>query len=245
MRPSSLRSPYPPPLSPHCRRSLRPKGEDDTTTPDTSATPEPSASPPPLPTEPFRLDAQLQHYICAGAVPFRFTVDKLGSRADDFIRVADASGGSTRVAVGAIIELSESCRVKLEATGRTLTFFRPIQIHGVTMLKFVLPAALAIAAAQAASACEDRVTIDPMQARELLSTIANGGADPLDQFFAFDTLMCADQTGIRDLALRTGGRVVECHHQGSGAAAQPVRDGNHRRATVAGRRVEHRALQGH
>jgi len=102
---------------------LRPKGEDDTTTPDTSATPEPSASPPPLPTEPFRLDAQLQHYICAGAVPFRFTVDKLGSRADDFIRVADASGGSTRVAVGAIIELSESCRVKLEATGRTLTFF--------------------------------------------------------------------------------------------------------------------------
>jgi len=72
------------------------------------------------------------------------------------------------------------------------------------MLKFVLPAALAIAAAQAASACEDRVTIDPMQARELLSTIANGGADPLDQFFAFDTLMCADQTGIRDLALRTG-----------------------------------------
>ncbi|NBB97716.1 MAG: hypothetical protein GVY34_06020 [Alphaproteobacteria bacterium] len=73
------------------------------------------------------------------------------------------------------------------------------------MLNYVLPAAaFALVTAQAAFACEDRVTIDPMQARELLSTIANDGADPLDQFFAFDTLMCADQTGIRDLALRTG-----------------------------------------
>lgn len=73
------------------------------------------------------------------------------------------------------------------------------------MLRYVLPAAaLALVTAQSAGACEDRVTIDPMQAPELLSTIANDGADPLDQFFAFDTLMCADQTGIRDLALRTG-----------------------------------------
>ncbi|NBB97717.1 MAG: hypothetical protein GVY34_06025 [Alphaproteobacteria bacterium] len=103
---------------------LRPKDEDDAApAPDISTAPDANASPPPLPTEPFRLDAQLQHYICAGAVPLRFTVDKLGSRADEFIRVADAAGGSTRVAVGAIIELTDGCRVKLESTGRTLSFY--------------------------------------------------------------------------------------------------------------------------
>lgn len=103
---------------------LRPKGDDAAATaPDVSTAPDANTSPPPLPTEPFRLDAQLQHYICAGDVPFRFTVDKLGSRADEFIRVGNAAGGSTRVAVGAIIELADRCRVKLESTGRTLTFY--------------------------------------------------------------------------------------------------------------------------
>lgn len=87
------------------------------------STPEIAATPSPLPSEPFRLAAQQQHFMCPNQVPFRFSVDKLGSRASDFIRVADASGGSTRVAVGTVIDLSNGCRVKLESTGRTLTFF--------------------------------------------------------------------------------------------------------------------------
>lgn len=83
------------------------------------------------------------------------------------------------------------------------------------MLRPVLPAAILSAfLAQPIIACEDRVTVDPMQARELLTTVASDEADPLDQFFAFDTLMCADQTGIRDLALRTGAASTNATIQG-------------------------------
>lgn len=55
-----------------------------------------------------------------------------------------------------------------------------------------------------AAACDEYVTVDRAQAADLMAVVRDAQADPLDQLFAFETLMCASQPGLRDLALRTG-----------------------------------------
>lgn len=54
-----------------------------------------------------------------------------------------------------------------------------------------------------AQACEDFVSLDRGQVVDLMNTIRDPQKDPLDQFFAFETLMCSNQSGVRDLARRT------------------------------------------
>lgn len=55
-----------------------------------------------------------------------------------------------------------------------------------------------------AFACEEFVSIDNVQTRELIETMRSPASDPLDQVFAYETLICSDQAAVRDLTLRTG-----------------------------------------
>ncbi len=69
---------------------------------------------------------------------------------------------------------------------------------------FRVAALLVIAMASAASACDEFVKIDKAQTITLMNTMSNDQSAPLEQLFAFETLMCSDQPGVRDLTLRTG-----------------------------------------
>jgi hypothetical protein len=51
---------------------------------------------------------------------------------------------------------------------------------------------------------EEAVSLSKPQARELLGTLQDEAANPIDQIFAFDTLICSDQAAIRDMSLRAG-----------------------------------------
>ncbi|MCI4661080.1 MAG: hypothetical protein MRY63_04565 [Neomegalonema sp.] len=62
---------------------------------------------------------------------------------------------------------------------------------------------LSLASLGAAQACEDPVALDQAQVRELITTVRSDKADPLDQIFAFETLMCAKRHAVRDYAART------------------------------------------
>lgn len=61
-------------------------------------------------------------------------------------------------------------------------------------------------AASSAFACDEFVTLDRAQTTDLINTLRSAEADPLDQYFAFETLMCSDQPGVRDLSLRTAAK---------------------------------------
>lgn len=74
----------------------------------------------------------------------------------------------------------------------------------MTRMRSVLALCLGVFSAGAAQACGDLVAIDRAQITDLMTVVRDQDADPLDQFFAFETLMCSDQSGIRDLTLRTG-----------------------------------------
>lgn len=54
-----------------------------------------------------------------------------------------------------------------------------------------------------AVACDDLVKLDRAQTIDLLNIVRDDSADPLDQYLSFETLMCADQSGVRDIARRT------------------------------------------
>ena len=54
-----------------------------------------------------------------------------------------------------------------------------------------------------AHACEETVTLDRAQTIDLLNEVRSPDTDPLLQLFAFETLACSDQPGVRDLVLRT------------------------------------------
>lgn len=58
--------------------------------------------------------------------------------------------------------------------------------------------------ALAQNLCDEAVALSQPQARELLETLQNEAANPIDQIFAFDTLICSDQAAIRDMSLRAG-----------------------------------------
>lgn len=75
-------------------------------------------------------------------------------------------------------------------------------------MKFrVLAAALVILGNPiAASACTKLQPIDRAQVTELMNTVSAADANPLDQIFAFDTLMCAEQSAVRDFTLRLGAK---------------------------------------
>jgi hypothetical protein len=66
--------------------------------------------------------------------------------------------------------------------------------------------ALSLTLAGPALACDDLITLDKSQTVDLVNTLRNEEADPLEQFFAFETLMCSDQAGVRDLTLRTAAK---------------------------------------
>lgn len=59
----------------------------------------------------------------------------------------------------------------------------------------------------AAAACEDYVQLDRAQTTDLLNELRSPETEPLFQLFAFETLMCSDQSGVRDLTLRTGAKL--------------------------------------
>lgn len=69
--------------------------------------------------------------------------------------------------------------------------------------RILAAAAMATAIGGSAWACEEPVTLEPAQARELLTLIKTPEADALDQIFGFETLMCAKRSSVRDLAVRT------------------------------------------
>ncbi|MEO1291477.1 MAG: hypothetical protein AAFV62_01385 [Pseudomonadota bacterium] len=57
-------------------------------------------------------------------------------------------------------------------------------------------------AAVPALACDEPVSLDNAQVRELVTLIKTDGADALDQIFGFETLMCAKRPAVRDHATR-------------------------------------------
>lgn len=72
------------------------------------------------------------------------------------------------------------------------------------MRVFACSALIFVASAHSALACAERVSIDPAQARDLVAQMADPATAPIDLFYAFETLMCSDQSGLRHLALRQG-----------------------------------------
>lgn len=84
----------------------------------------------------------------------------------------------------------------------------------MTFLKSLLAAGALTCVAAAASACDGFVALDRAQTTDLINTLRDAEADPLDQYFAFETLMCSDQPGVRDLSLRTAARSDNATVQG-------------------------------
>lgn len=54
------------------------------------------------------------------------------------------------------------------------------------------------------AACNEFVSLDPLQMREDSSALEDADASEIDQIIAFDNLRCSDQPTVRDLALRMG-----------------------------------------
>jgi len=63
--------------------------------------------------------------------------------------------------------------------------------------------ALMLSPSAVAASCDSYIRISNEEARELMANMISPDVSPLDQLFAFETLMCADKTGLRDLTLRT------------------------------------------
>lgn len=73
----------------------------------------------------------------------------------------------------------------------------------MTLALRALSLALAAGFAAPALACDELLTLDRPQVIDLVNRLRSTEADPLDQLFAFETLMCSAQAGVRDLTLRT------------------------------------------
>lgn len=69
---------------------------------------------------------------------------------------------------------------------------------------FAILLATGLVEARAALACDQFIALDAAQAKELMATLKNPGADQFDRIFAFETLVCSDRPVIRDFAMKEG-----------------------------------------
>ncbi|OWU73490.1 hypothetical protein [Marinibacterium profundimaris] len=72
------------------------------------------------------------------------------------------------------------------------------------MIRLALAMSLLTLPILARAQCAELVPLDRDEARQMMSVMMAPEADPLEQLFAFEDLMCADEPVLRNMALRTG-----------------------------------------